>query len=249
MPTTLLKKTVQFDNRVQAGETTANELLAAFQAAGFNTNIANPIKEPVTKKLIQCEFFVRGATAQQIDDTTFANPGVVGYISPVPPPLTLIDLTTITLATLTLLPVQSPGRFGQSINVAATIPTSQYPTGGIDLGNITAPNPYADQQVNFDPSTYSATVVRIINGRTDTALTIASSEIALVHDGVTTPLLLTSPIVLPAAGTATFDQEQWYFYVDINGKMYASFKFTVTNGVQSAVGPFDYATSVGNGAV
>jgi len=241
MPT-VLKKTVEFDNRVQAGETTRDQIFDALHAAGFRPNVARPAKDPVSKVLNGCDFHCHDATAAQIDDIVLANPGVIGYISPVPPGLLIVDLENAT-STVVLTA-------DQTINFIAQDPSNKptnLPLSGLQFfGSISGDgvvNTFGDLNPNPDPSVYPLTIVHLYNG-SGTSYTINDGNIVLTFDGkAPIAVSLKFPLSMPARVVNSSEKSIW---IDSSGNAYLGSEQDTLLGV---VVSRNYADSVAAGAI
>lgn len=252
------KIVVGLDNRVQSGDQSQAEIVAALAAAGVSNGIAEQIRDPITGKLIQVTLTFPDTANQQAIDAVNANRGVATATPPLPPPKFVLLLNSIS-STVILKGINATTNHRQFIELAMAdsgtivgVSTTSalgvlHGDGVVNtffLGGGTGLNPF--------PATHNHAFLTLLQGSPTGSLTFANGSISIASDGgAPIPIVLTNPIVLPAAHASFDSREVRQFYMDSASKLYLMRSFTVASGVfTDHTGGFrTYAQAVAAGAV
>lgn len=249
-----VKFTIGMDNRVQAGDSTIEEIIADMQAGGIpNPNAANQVRDPTSGKLIQTDVHLPEASATVADNAINGNPGVAINGGAEPIPLTMLDLVDIIDTGIPL----NPGGAGAGALQWCTVGYAQLSGGG--FGNPLGLIPFIDSifhgtagvyldngNVNPNPGASPASFMWVRN-RSLVALTISSGSLDLdFGPGPNLTLTTTQDIVIPALSSLTDDTKYQWFYIDAVGRLYRRMLF---NGPSDPANFFlpSYAATVATG--
>lgn len=240
------KIVVGLDNRVQSGEQSQAEIMAALGAQGVGAGVAEVVRDPITGKLIQVSLTFPDTANQAAIDAVNANRGVATATPPLPPPLFVNDLTGITAPAL---PDGASGTGAKARIVLHAMNTGAFdtePPGDTILGILDNTNAYIDQTEN-DGGTYilrPAVILEIVNGDTVNDVVIAAGTITVTFDGGPLVIGNVATITVPkvAAGASNFAR----FWVGLDDKVYSNFRIT---DLVSTHPQRNYADAIAAGAV
>lgn len=259
------KIVIGLDNRVQSGDQSQQDIVAALAAQGVSNGIAEQVRDPITGKLIQVTLTFPDTASQQALDAVNASRGVASATPPLPPPLFLVDTALLAFSS----PLLGDGNYsyggsGASDNQGIMLSGSelQFASGGSFLsgGGALFGNGVTNSYFDADQASFPVqATIRFHNDHPSTPLTIASGSVVITHDGGQVLALVSSaPVVVPAATetspTVKDGFESKVYYIGLDGKLYlrhhVSRKNANSGGSETSVaGPFTYAEAVALGAV
>ena len=227
---------IGLDNRVQPGEQTVQEILATLQAQGENPNAANPIKDPLTGKLLGVDLNLPESASAKATAAVDGHGGKASSTGPIPDPLLLLDLDAAAGMVFSQVLAQrsSPNDNGQQLRISAIDLLALLTP--IDMGRIRndagTGNDYVDIAANATPTTHTHTVLRIdhqaeSDGSSAVYLQNSGDLVLKRGGGQTIPVVLVDPISFPTNDNlkATIVE----YWVDDQGRLYEKFKHV--NGI------------------
>ncbi len=228
-----VKFNLGFDNRVQPGAVSCQELIATLQAQGVSVNAANPVKDPITGKLIAVELNLPDTAAQKAIEAIAAHGGVASSGPALPTPLLTLNLSNIVSAALIL-------EAGHRIFVRATSASGAGAAASFgELNGDGVSNTYTDGAINSDPVQFTHDFITLSNPSSATPMVIPASDLTLTSDG--------SPVLLANTASISVAQDGAdIFYIDAAGLLYR--KFQVIGG-SVTIGNRSYEEAVAAGAV